>query len=49
MPPGDRLLCARCEALATAHGEQTADQLAGRHVHIGKVRGVRTCCENEAN
>lgn len=49
-PPEDRLLCVFCEAKAIAAGELSADELAGRHVHIGRVRGVRTCClEREGN
>lgn len=43
-PPKDRLLCAYCEAKAVAAGEPTADQLAGRHVHIGALKAIRTCC-----
>lgn len=44
-PPENRLLCVRCEALATQAGELSADELAGRHVHIGKAIAVRTCCQ----
>ena len=48
-PPADRLLCAYCEAKAVAHGEKTADELAGRHVHIGHLKPVRDCCKSEGN
>lgn len=48
-PPADRLLCARCEAFAVNAGEKSADELAGRHVHIGKAVPIRTCCANEPN
>lgn len=48
-PPADRLLCAICEAKAVAAGEKPADELAGRHVHIGEVRAKRLCCANERN
>ena len=44
-PPEDRLLCARCEMLAVAAGEIPADTLAGRHVHKGRLRAERTCCQ----
>src|SRR5688500_16792740 len=32
-PPEDRILCARCEANAVAHGYEPAEQIVGRHVH----------------
>lgn len=48
-PPKDRLLCAECERRAVSSGEQTADQLAGRHVHIGRMVPKRTCCTDENN
>ena len=43
-PPADRILCARCEAIAVANGLPSADELAGRHVHKGGVVAVATCC-----
>lgn len=49
VPPEDRLLCARCEAIAVAAGEKPADELAGRHVHVGETRAKRLCCTNEDN
>ena len=48
-PPTTRLLCVNCEANAVSHGEQPADVLAGRHVHIGKIRAVRVCCQEKSN
>ena len=48
-PPKERLLCERCEMLAVAAGEKTADKLAGRHVHVGVVRAHRTCCQHTEN
>ncbi len=49
-PPEDRILCAQCEKMAVEAGEKTADELAGRHVHVGHVRAYRTCCrENDFN
>lgn len=44
VPPEDRILCARCEAVAVANGLPSADDLAGRHVHKGGVVAVVTCC-----
>lgn len=44
-PPEDRILCARCEAIAVANGLPSADELAGRHVHKGGVVAVATCCD----
>lgn len=41
---GGRILCARCEALAVTAGQVKADELVGRHVHIGGIRPFRTCC-----
>ncbi len=49
VPPEDKLLCVRCEAVAVAAGEKPADELAGRHVHIGELRAKRLCCTNEGN
>ncbi len=48
-PPDDRLLCARCEAMAVAAGQPTADELLGRHIHIGSARVVRECCRTDHN
>lgn len=43
-PPEDKILCARCEAIAVANGLPSADELAGRHVHVGRTVAVMTCC-----
>ena len=48
-PPVNRLLCERCEAFAAIAKQKPADELVGRHVHIGKLRSVRTCCPVEDN
>lgn len=48
-PPEDRLLCAYCEAKAIANGEKPADELVGRHVHIGTMRAHRQCCRENLN
>lgn len=45
-PPEERILCARCEAIAVANGLPSADELAGRHVHKGGVVAVMTCCQS---
>lgn len=46
-PPAIRLLCERCEAAAIAAGQISADELAGRHVHVGRVKPFRTCCRDK--
>lgn len=46
---GQKLLCARCEANATAQGLPNADDLAGKHLHKGKLIAVQTCCTPEIN
>lgn len=46
-PEEGQLICHRCEAIAVLSGEQTSDQLVGRHVHKGRVRPQRTCCTSE--
>lgn len=43
-PPNGKVVCARCEAIAIESGQQSSDNLAGHHVHIGGVRAVITCC-----
>lgn len=47
--PGDRILCARCEGMAIANGQKSAEELAGHHVHIGGIRAVRFCCNGSHN
>ncbi len=47
--PGKKLICARCEALATTAGEPMSSKLAGRHVCTGVCRPVNTCCTHEDN
>lgn len=49
-PPTDRLLCEGCEHRATTHDQRSADELAGRHVHKGRLIAKRSCCaEREQN
>lgn len=43
-PPTDRLLCVFCEFAAKKLSMPSADAIAGRHVHIGKIRAERVCC-----
>lgn len=42
--PEGKLLCGYCEARAVMAGLPSTDELCGRHVHLGKVIGVQTCC-----
>lgn len=44
-PPASRLLCERCELAAELANQKSADELVGRHVHVGRVRPFRTCCK----
>ena len=48
-PPSNRLVCARCEAMAVAAGQPSLDELCGRHVHIGSLKANRHCCRNDDN
>lgn len=41
--PGDKFVCARCEALAVSKRQKTSSELAGRHVCIGVCRPVNVC------
>lgn len=43
--PAGRLLCQRCEVTATANDQPSAEQLVGRHVHLGKVVAQQVCCQ----
>ena len=47
--PGDKLVCARCEAVAVARGLKSSSELAGRHVCTGVCRPVNTCHPNDLN
>lgn len=46
-PSLNKYLCARCEAAAIDAGLPSADDLAGHHVHIGKLIAVKNCCGGE--
>lgn len=43
-PPDSKVVCARCEAKAIEAGLPSASDLVGRHVHVGGVAAVQTCC-----
>lgn len=43
-PPEGKLLCARCEQIAVKKGQKSAEELTGKHVHVGGVVAVQTCC-----
>ena len=49
IPDGGKLLCARCEIMATQVGLPSADELNGQHVHLGKLLVKRTCCQINTN
>lgn len=42
-----KLLCERCEINAVIKGLPSAFELNGKHVHLGKVKAVRTCCKDK--
>lgn len=47
-PPVGAIVCERCEFAAVQAGLPSAESLAGRHVHIGKLKAVLTCgCARE--
>lgn len=47
-PPVSAIVCERCEQAAVDAGLPSAESLAGRHVHIGKLKAVLTCgCTQE--
>lgn len=46
-PPTDALLCEACENSAGLAGLPLASQIAGRHVHVGRLKAIKTCCNNE--
>jgi hypothetical protein len=46
-PPKGRLLCEFCEFRAVGKRQKSADQLAGRHIHRGRLRVFQTCCQHK--
>lgn len=47
--PEGKILCQKCEENAVANGLPSADELSGRHVHVGRTIAVVTCCANIEN
>lgn len=43
-PPAGRLVCHSCELFAKKKRKPSADQLVGRHVHVGRIRVEQACC-----
>lgn len=43
-PPIGKVVCARCEKMAIQAGLYSSDEICGKHVHIGGVKAVITCC-----
>ena len=41
-----RLLCSRCEFVAKSKRKPSAEELTGRHCHIGRLRVQQACCED---
>lgn len=39
------LLCEICELRATMAGLPTADEIVGRHVHVGRMKPIQVCCQ----
>lgn len=46
-PEEGAIVCARCEAIAIEAGLPSSAELVGRHVHIGGVKAVKHCCEEQ--
>jgi len=44
-PPDGKLLCARCEAMALKSNMPSAESLAGKHVHLGRLVPQQLCCQ----
>ena len=38
------VVCERCEYMATRAGLPSTDTLALRHIHVGRAKAIRTCC-----
>lgn len=43
-PPKQKLVCNVCETRAVMAGQLTSDELAGRHVHKGRLKAIQYCC-----
>ena len=44
-PDADALLCKLCEEKAVLDGLPSANDIVGRHVHVGKLRAFQVCCD----
>lgn len=49
IPGDDKLLCRRCEDIAVHNGLPSADEIAGRHIHVGGLVPKQLCCKQEAD
>ena len=45
IPPENRLVCERCEFAALRMKEKTTDELAGKHIHKGRLVIQQSCCQ----
>jgi len=43
----NKLLCARCEEIAIKNELPSASSLTGNHVHIGKLKAIKVCCDKD--
>lgn len=46
-PEANDVVCARCEALAVKRGFPASSAIAKTHVHVGGLKAVRHCCNEE--
>jgi len=46
-PDVSRILCARCEAIAVVAGEKSADEICGKHIHVGGIVVEQYCCQKK--
>lgn len=46
MCPEEKVLCQKCEEMAVHRGLPSAEELCGRHVCIGGVKAVKSCCKD---
>jgi hypothetical protein len=46
VPSNDSVVCERCETIAVTLSLHSASELAGTHVHVGRLKAAITCCGN---
>lgn len=46
-PPENCLLCETCERNAVESGLPSTYEIVGRHVHLGRLRAIKTCCAQQ--